>query len=84
MAHRQRSHPRAGEAWLARFPAWKETHPEVLDEFAAQNAAKWSRKARQTTVKWIPDLAASTAQWSAFRRKNAPKQPQPQKAAYGS
>lgn len=59
--------PEQAEAWLARHPAWDATAPEVLDDFASSNAAKWSLKARQSTAPWIHDLAAWTSRWSAYR-----------------
>ena len=63
--------PEQAEAWLTRFPAWQEINAEVLDEFASMNAAKWSAKAGQTTVRWMHDLAVWTGRWSTYRRKKA-------------
>ena len=63
--------PEQAEEWLARFPAWQDTNPEVLDEFATQNASKWSRKARQSTAQWMHDLAVWSARWSVHRRSTA-------------
>jgi len=61
--------PEQAETWLTRFPAWQEINPHILDEFASKNAAKWSSKAGQTTVRWMHNLALWTGQWSAYRRK---------------
>lgn len=66
--------PEQAEAWVARFPAWQETNPEVLDEFAARNAAKWSSKAHRATEWWIHELAAWTGCWSVYRRMTALQQ----------
>jgi hypothetical protein len=63
--------PTQAEEWLARFTAWQETNAEVLDEFASKNAAKWSSKAGQTTVRWMHDLALWTGRWSVHRRTKA-------------
>jgi len=66
--------PEQAEEWLVRYPAWSATDPEVLDDFASRNAAKWSLKARQGTAGWIHDLAVWTGQWSAYRCEEALKQ----------
>ncbi|GAB1688447.1 aminoglycoside phosphotransferase [Krasilnikovia sp. M28-CT-15] len=60
--------PEQAENWLARFPAWTATDPEVLDEFASKNASKWSAKSRQSPHQWVHDLAAWTGKWAAHRR----------------
>jgi hypothetical protein len=59
--------PEQAEVWLARHPAWDATTPEILDNFASSNAAKWSLKARQSNAPWMHDLAAWTGRWSAYR-----------------
>ncbi|MDM4719793.1 phosphotransferase [Micromonospora sp. WMMA1363] len=59
--------PEQAEDWLAQFPAWAETDPEVLDDFAARNASKWASKSRQSTLGWVHDLAAWTCKWAAHR-----------------
>ncbi|WP_341273912.1 phosphotransferase family protein [Krasilnikovia cinnamomea] len=48
--------PEQAEDWLARFPAWTQTDPEIMDEFAARNAAKWSAKSQQSPHEWVYDL----------------------------
>jgi hypothetical protein len=63
--------PYQAEGWLARHAAWNEADPKVLDDFAARNAAKWSSKAEQTSLGWVRDLAAWTAEWSIHRRSQA-------------
>jgi hypothetical protein len=63
--------PEQAEEWLARFPAWHEINAEVLDEFASRNAAKWSAKAEQTTVRWMRDVAGWNGRWSTYRRRKA-------------
>ncbi|GAB1692261.1 aminoglycoside phosphotransferase [Krasilnikovia sp. M28-CT-15] len=60
--------PEQAEDWLARFPAWAATDPQILDEFAARNASKWSVKSRRSTHGWVHDLAAATGTWAAYRR----------------
>ncbi|MFI7594010.1 phosphotransferase family protein [Micromonospora sp. NPDC049359] len=59
--------PAAAEQWLAQFPAWSSVTPDVLDAFAAMNAAKWEVKAGQSTHGWVHDLAAWTGSWAAYR-----------------
>jgi hypothetical protein len=54
------------ESWLAQFPAWS-TDRDALDEFAAQNAAKWAAKAQQSAEKWVHDLGIWTGRWAAHR-----------------
>lgn len=61
--------PQQAEEWLARHPAWSVIDPETLDEFASRNAAKWSNKAGQGTVRWMHDLALWTGQWSVYRAR---------------
>jgi thiamine kinase-like enzyme len=63
--------PAQAEEWLVRHPSWAAIHPDVLDDFASRNAAKWSGKARQSKATWVHDLAAWTGQWSAYRRDSA-------------
>ncbi|MCA2216286.1 phosphotransferase [Jidongwangia harbinensis] len=67
--------PQQAEQWLARRPAWGATNPQILDEFASRNAAKWSIKAQQSTAGWIHDLAHWTGHWSAYRRKKVLERP---------
>lgn len=56
------------EEWLSQFPVWEATGPDVLDDFAVRNAAKWSAKARQHPDRWVHDLADWTGEWAIFRR----------------
>jgi len=56
------------EEWLSQFPVWEATGPDVLDDFAVRNAAKWSTKARQHPDRWVHDLADWTGEWAIFRR----------------
>jgi hypothetical protein len=65
--------PEEAEAWMARYPTWGATNPEVLDAFASRNAAKWLLKAQQSTAQWVGDLSAWTGEWSAYRRTEALK-----------
>ncbi|MFE9207142.1 phosphotransferase family protein [Micromonospora sp. NPDC007230] len=53
------------EEWLAQFPAWTATAREVLDDFASRNASKWSAKSRQSTDRWVHDLAMWTGEWAS-------------------
>ncbi|WP_262287490.1 hypothetical protein [Micromonospora sp. MA102] len=55
------------EEWLAQIPAWTATDRTVLDDFASENASKWSTKSRQSTESWVHDLATWTGEWSAHR-----------------
>ncbi|BCY09730.1 phosphotransferase [Actinoplanes sp. L3-i22] len=64
--------PEQADRWLARQPAWRSADPVVLDHFAAKNAAKWASKSAGSTAPWMRDLAAWTAQWSAYRIKTGP------------
>ena len=66
--------PDQAEEWLARFPTWKATDPEVLTEFALRNAVKWSRKARESNASWVRDLAVWTETWLTYRSEEALKQ----------
>lgn len=66
--------PEQAEEWLARRPTWGATNPEVLDQFASSNAAKWSLKAQQTAAQWVHDLSAWTGDWSTYRRTAVLKQ----------
>ncbi|GAA2712078.1 phosphotransferase [Micromonospora olivasterospora] len=59
--------PEQAERWLAQFPAWDAVGREVLDDFAAKNAAKWLAKSRQSTEAWVHDLAAWAGEWAAHR-----------------
>ncbi|WP_194820982.1 phosphotransferase [Micromonospora sp. S-DT3-3-22] len=59
--------PAQAEDWLSQFPTWSGTDPEVLDDFAARNAAKWANKSRQSTESWVHDLALWTYEWAAYR-----------------
>ncbi|GIE88873.1 phosphotransferase [Actinoplanes regularis] len=61
--------PDQAEQWLARYPAWSGIGPDVLDDFAWNNAAKWALKAQPTSPGWMHDLADWTGQWSAYRRE---------------
>jgi hypothetical protein len=61
--------PGQAEEWLAQFPAWGETAPEVLDDFATRNAAKWALKVQPSTPAWMRDLADWTGRWSDHRCK---------------
>jgi Phosphotransferase enzyme family len=61
--------PEQAEQWLARYPAWREVGPDVLDDFAAKNAAKWASKAQPNSPAWMRDLADWTGQWSDHRCK---------------
>ena len=67
--------PEQAERWLAQFPAWSATNPAILDEFASRNASKWSRKAQQSTARWIHDLAARNTRWTVYRHMKAPQRP---------
>jgi hypothetical protein len=60
--------PEQAEQWLARFPAWGEVGPGVLDNFASKNAAKWATKAQPNSPVWMHNLADWTGQWSTYRR----------------
>ncbi|MER6594851.1 hypothetical protein ABT214_23980, partial [Micromonospora purpureochromogenes] len=55
------------EEWLTQFPAWTATDREVLNVFALMNASKWSAKSRQSTERWVHDLAMWTGEWAARR-----------------
>jgi hypothetical protein len=67
--------PEQAEEWLAQFPAWATADREILDDFAARNAAKWSAKSRQSTEGWVHDLAVWTGEWAAHRRENTAGRP---------
>ncbi|MFE0527160.1 aminoglycoside phosphotransferase [Micromonospora parva] len=55
------------EEWLAQLPAWTATDHQVLDDFATRNAMKWVAKSRQSTERWVHDLAMWTSKWTAHR-----------------
>ncbi len=61
--------PEQAEQWLARYTPWGEIGPDVLNDFASKNAAKWALKAQPTSPGWMHDLADWTGQWSAYRRE---------------
>ncbi|MEW2445538.1 phosphotransferase [Micromonospora marina] len=61
--------PAQAEEWLGQFPAWASVRPDVLDAFAALNAAKWAAKSEQSTLGWVHDLAAWTGAWAAHRSR---------------
>ncbi|BFU43132.1 hypothetical protein KRMM14A1004_13690 [Krasilnikovia sp. MM14-A1004] len=65
--------PEQAEDWLARFPAWTATDPDVLNAFASMNATKWSVKSRTSKDAWVHDLAAWTDKWAAYRRVRYPQ-----------
>ncbi|AEV87480.1 aminoglycoside phosphotransferase [Actinoplanes sp. SE50] len=60
--------PEQAEHWLARFPAWAEVSPDVLDDFASKNATKWASRAKPGSPAWMHDLADWTGQWASHRR----------------
>jgi Phosphotransferase enzyme family len=60
--------PEQAEQWLTQYPAWNKAGPDVLDEFAAQNAVKWASKARPNSPAWMHDLMNWTGQWATYRR----------------
>jgi hypothetical protein len=68
--------PEQAEQWLARYPAWGEVGPDVLDDFAAKNAAKWASKAQPNSPSWMHDLADWTGQWSTYRLRRPHPRPQ--------
>ncbi|MEH0933181.1 aminoglycoside phosphotransferase [Micromonospora sp. CPCC 205558] len=55
------------EEWLAQVPAWTATDHQVLDDFATSNAMKWAAKSRQSTERWVYDLAMWTGEWADHR-----------------
>ncbi|MEU5784007.1 aminoglycoside phosphotransferase, partial [Micromonospora lupini] len=55
------------EEWLTQLPAWTATDRQVLDHFAAKNAAKWAVKSRQSAELWVHDLALWTGEWANHR-----------------
>ncbi|TDC02242.1 aminoglycoside phosphotransferase [Micromonospora fluostatini] len=57
------------EKWLAQFPAWTATDPEVLNDFATRSASKWSTKSRESNLGWVHDLAAWTTEWATHRSR---------------
>ncbi|MEW2427738.1 aminoglycoside phosphotransferase [Micromonospora sp. NPDC047644] len=55
------------EEWLAQLLAWTTADYQVLDDFATRNAMKWAAKSRQSTERWVHDLAMWTGEWADHR-----------------
>lgn len=63
--------PEAAEAWLDRFPAWKQADPTIIDLFASWLATAWTRRDVPGAAPWITEYAGITRTWAAHRHNRS-------------
>jgi Phosphotransferase enzyme family len=56
------------EAWLDRFPAWKQADPTIIDSFATWLATAWTRRDVPGAAPWITEYTGIARTWAAHRR----------------
>lgn len=59
--------PDDAEAWLDRFPAWKQADPTIVDSFASWLATAWARRDVPDAAPWIIEYAGITRTWATHR-----------------
>jgi hypothetical protein len=68
--------PESAEAWLERFPAWKQADPTIIDSFASWLATAWSRRDVPGAAPWVAEYAGIAQAWAAHRHGRSAAQTQ--------